>query len=120
MCQYKGMENLTATHRPMRMAGMVQQETEMAALAVATRVDATPLEQKVWKFGHQKEYGREQLPDDAPDEVVAHFVRLRVAQRDGSLYLTCGCPGGKYAWAGDATGRGCWAMKVVRAKLHLA
>jgi hypothetical protein len=88
----------------------------MAALAVPT-ADATPIELKVWKYGHKKD-GIEPLP--AAAEFAAHEVRLHVAGLDGSLYLSCSCPGGKYAWAGDATGRGCWAMKAVRAALHLA
>lgn len=43
-----------------------------------------------------------------------HVVKVRTA-KDGSTYLTCSCPGGRFAWAGDPSGRGCWAMEAARA-----
>lgn len=48
-----------------------------------------------------------------------HEVKV-VAAKDGqSMYLSCTCPGGKFAWAGKNPGAGCWAMKAVRQALGL-
>jgi hypothetical protein len=49
-----------------------------------------------------------------------HMVRLRVG-KDGERYLTCSCPGGRHAYAGQGptVGRGCWAMQAVRAALGM-
>jgi hypothetical protein len=47
-----------------------------------------------------------------------HEVRIKIAA-DGSTYLTCSCPGGRFAFAttGQNRGRGCWAMQSVRKAL---
>lgn len=46
-----------------------------------------------------------------------HDVQIKTAA-DGSQYLTCTCPGGRFAFAGKPAdpqrGQGCWAMKAVR------
>jgi hypothetical protein len=107
----------------------------MAAMAVATasasRIFARPSEFEAptpatiearWflssKFGG-REIDRQEhdsLIASGLSAVIGHDVRVRIATRDQSEYLTCTCPGGKFAWAGDKQGAGCWAMKRVRAE----
>jgi hypothetical protein len=84
----------------------------MATLAVISSPTATDETQQVkllsgrsWHF-ESKTHG------------AGHEVKIRIAA-DGTPYLSCTCPGGKFAFAGDRTGRGCWAMKTVRAEYGL-
>ena len=51
---------------------------------------------------------------------AGHTVVVKTA-RDGSRYLTCGCPGGRFAFASKThPGRGCWAMQTVRRVVEAA
>jgi hypothetical protein len=52
---------------------------------------------------------------------AGHLVQVRTAQKGpeaGKQYVTCSCPGGKFAFAGG-NGRGCWAMVEARKLLGL-
>lgn len=81
----------------------------MATLTALSTSDETQqvesLKTRTWKF-------------ESRTNGSGHEVGIRIAV-DGTPYLTCTCPGGKYAFAGDRTGRGCWAMKTVRAEYGL-
>ena len=47
-----------------------------------------------------------------------HVVK-QVTAKDGTTYLTCTCPGGRFAFTGTQPGRGCWAMQAVRKQFGL-
>lgn len=49
---------------------------------------------------------------------AGHTVTMREA-KDGTKYVVCTCPGGRFAWANDKAGRGCWAMKAARESLGI-
>jgi hypothetical protein len=42
-----------------------------------------------------------------------------IEAEDGSWYLTCTCPAGRFAWSKKVSGRGCWAMQQVRDDLKI-
>lgn len=56
-----------------------------------------------------------------PDQTcTCHVVTVRTAA-DGSEYLQCTCPGGKWAFASKTKpGVGCWAMREFRATYDVA
>lgn len=49
---------------------------------------------------------------------AGHDVVVRTDSHDRQ-YVTCTCPGGRFAWAGDRQGKGCWAMKAARQMLSI-
>ncbi|MGV0985052.1 MAG: hypothetical protein ACOYB2_10885 [Limnohabitans sp.] len=78
----------------------------MAATAAVLSTEAV-LSQSTFKF-------------DSRTNGAGHEVHVKVA-KDGSMYLTCSCPGGRFAFASKThPGRGCWAMQSVRKALGMA